>query len=407
MPFIEAILLLLFFSRILGEICERYGQPAMIGEIAAGVLVGPSVFNLIHNTPEIKAISDLGVLLLVFLAGMEMDVRELWKAFRGKGAWVAALAFVVPFALGSFAGAMYGYGNTRTLFLGLCIAVTALPVSVRILMDLAKLQTFIGQKIVSTAVANDVTSLLILGIILNMKASQGNWEDLLLSVGVTAGKAILFMACVAAAWHLITFSVGRVPFSRKILDWVLPRLRVKEPLFAVVFLFVVAFASFSEALGLQFVVGAFFGALVLSPKTLGKTNFEAVEKTASSITMGFLGPIFFAALGLDFNARSLTDWRLVTAVLIAAFSGKILGGYWGGRLAGLRMDESWALGIGLNGRGIMELVIANIALSKGFIDEGLFTVLVLMTVLTTLATPVLLKRIYRRLPEEQPATVEA
>lgn len=406
MPFIEAILLLLFFSRILGELQERYGQPAMIGEIAAGVLLGPSALGLIQMTPEIKAISDLGVLLLVFLAGMEMDVRELWNAFRGKSAWVGALGFAVPFVLGAFAGAMYGYGHIRILFLGLCIAVTALPVSIRILMDLAKLQTSIGQKIISAAVANDVTSLLILGIILDMKATQGRWQDFLISVSVTAAKAMLFMACIAIAWKVISFSTGRVPFSRRILEWVLPRLRVKEPLFALVFLFVIAFASFSEALGLQFIVGAFFGSMLLSYQMLGKENFVAVQKTASSVTMGFLGPIFFAALGLDFNIHALSDWRLVVSVLIAAFAGKILGGFWGGRLAGLSKEESWTLGIGLNGRGIMELVIANIALSRGFIDEKLFTVLVLMAVITTFVTPIFLKRLYGGLPEEKPAVVE-
>jgi Kef-type K+ transport system membrane component KefB len=407
MPFIEAILLLLFFSRILGEISERYGQPAMIGEIAAGVFVGPSLLNLIQITPEIKAISDLGVLLLVFLAGMEMDIRELWSAFRGRGAWVGALGFAIPFALGAFAGAAYGYDHTRTLFLGLCTAVTALPVSIRILMDLAKLQTSIGQKIISAAVANDVTSLLILGIILNMKASGGAWEDILGAVGMTAAKAIIFMSCVGLAWQLVSYTTGRVLISRRALEWLLPRLRVKEPLFALVFLFVIAFAGFSEALGMQFVVGAFFGSMLLSYKLLGKANFEAVQKTASSVTMGFLGPIFFAVLGLEFNVHSLSDWRLVSAVLVAAFSGKLLGGYWGGRLAGLSTQESWTLGVGLNGRGIMELVIANIAFSKGFIDGALFTVLVLMAVMTTFLTPILLKRIYRQFPEEQAVVVEA
>jgi Na+:H+ antiporter len=405
MPFIEAILLLLFFSRILGEICERYGQPAMIGEIAAGILVGPSALSLIHPSPEIKALADLGVLLLVFLAGMEMEFRELWASFRGRGAWVGMLGFTFPFALGALTGAFYGYGPTRVLFLGLCIAVTALPVSIRILMDLGKLQTTIGQKIIAAAVSNDVTSLLILGIILNMKQVEGDWEILLTSLVITASKTILFMACIAIVWKLISYSTGRVPFSRRIVDWVLPRLRVKEPLFALVFLFVIAFASFSEALGLQFIIGAFFGSMLLSHRLLGKANFEAVQKTASSVTMGFLGPIFFAAMGLDFNARSLSDWRLVTAVLVAAFAGKILGGYWGGRMAGLSRDESWTLGIGLNGRGIMELVIANIALAKGFIDETMFTVLVLMAVVTTFVTPILLKKLYRKVEENKPQEV--
>ena len=112
--------------------------------------------------------------------------------------------------------------------------------------------------------------------------------------------------------------------------------------------------------------------------------------------MGFLGPIFFAAIGLQFDASSLRNWKLVISVLVVSFAGKILGGFIGGRLAGMSKEESWTLGIGLNGRGVMELVIANVALSHGFIGQRLFTSLVLMAVVTTFATPLLLKQAYRR-----------
>ncbi|HUI78083.1 MAG TPA: cation:proton antiporter, partial [Bryobacteraceae bacterium] len=160
--------------------------------------------------------------------------------------------------------------------------------------------------------------------------------------------------------------------------------------------------SFSEFLGLDFVVGAFFGSMLLSHNLLGKANFEEIRKTASNVTMGFLGPIFFAAIGLEFQAASLRDWGLVTVVLAASFAGKILGGYMGGRLARMGSEESWALGIGLNGRGVMELVIADIALANGFIGQELFTMLILMAVVTTLATPSLLKWAYSRIPETVP-----
>ncbi len=400
MPLIESILLLLIFSRIAGEISERSGQPAMIGELAAGVLLGPSILNVIQATTEIKALADIGVLLLVFHAGMEMDIKEVGRAVRGRGAWVGGVGFAVPLALGVLVGIVFGLSNTRTIFLGLCIAITALPVSVRILLDLAKLQTDIGQRIVSAAVANDVASLLILGIILDSKQGQQTWAQLFVSLGISTAKALFFIVCVFLASRLAAISTRRGPWSHRALRWLLKRLRGKEPLFALVFLFVIAFASFSEALGLHFVVGAFFGAVLLSHQMLGKDNFEEVQKIASSMTMGFLGPIFFATIGLEFNVHALADWPLVAATLAAAFAGKILGGYFGGQLAGLSKDESWVLGIGLNGRGIMELVIANIALSNAFIGQNLFGSLVLMAMVTTLATPALLKRAYDRLPNQ-------
>jgi Kef-type K+ transport system membrane component KefB len=399
MPLIPALLLLLIVSRVIGEIVERLGQPAMIGEIAAGVLLGPSVFGLIKFTPDIRAIADLGVLLLVFLVGMEMELDVLWKAFRGRGAWVGVAGFLVPLGLGILLGRFFGFGPTRALFIGLCIAITALPVSVRILMDLGKLQTDIGQRIVSAAVANDVASILLLGIILNVKGGGTSTRNLLMSIGLALVKAVVFMAAIIIVSRLIKrYTPGRFRRSRNLIDPLLARLKGRESLFAMVFLFVVAFASLSEILGLHFIVGAFFGSMLLSYAVLGKANFEEVQKTASNVTMGFLGPIFFAAIGLEFNASSLRDWKLVVAVLLVALVGKIAGGYLGGSFAGLGGAESWALGIGLNGRGIMELVIANIALGNRFIDEELFTVLVLMAVVTTVVTPALLKRAWAHLP---------
>lgn len=406
MTLIEALLLLLILSRVIGEVVERLGQPAMIGEIAAGILLGPSALALIHYTTEIKAIADLGVFLLVFLVGMEMDLDVLWKAFRGRGALVGLAGFVIPLGLGILVGYGFQMGATQMIFIGLCIAITALPVSVRILMDLDKLQTDIGQRIISAAVTNDVASLLFLGIILGVKDHGPSTGGLLISISLALVKAVVFMAAIILVSRLIKkYTPGKFRRSRNLIDPFLSKLKGKESLFAVVLLFVIAFASLSELLGLHFIVGAFFGSMLLSHAVLGRENYEEVRKTASNVTMGFLGPIFFAAIGLEFDASSLRNWELVVAVLVAAFAGKIAGGYIGGRLAGLHDKQSWALGIGLNGRGIMELVIASIALSNHFIGDQLFTILVLMAVVTTIVTPVLLKRAYDRLPSEQAAAL--
>ncbi len=390
-------------SRVLGEIAARFGQPAMIGEIAAGVLLGPSFLGYVHYTPEIRAIADLGVLLLAFLVGMEMDMDALWASFRGRGAWVSAGGFVVPLGLGILLGRAFGLDQTRTIFLGLCIAITALPVSIRILMDLDKLRTNVGQKIISAAVANDVASLLALGIILDVKGGSGTQASFFISMGWALCKALLFMGVIVIAARLAKrYTAGRFTRSRDTFDRLLVKVKGKESIFAVVLVFVIAFASFSEALGLDFVVGAFFGSMLLSHQILGRINFEEIQKTASNLTMGFLGPVFFAAIGLQFDASSLRNWKLVIAILVVSFAGKIFGGFIGGKLARLRNDESWALGVGLNGRGVMELVIANVARSNGFIGQRLFTILVLMAVVTTFATPFLLKRAFRRIDLQTP-----
>ncbi len=368
----------------------------MLGEIAAGIILGPSCLGYVHYTPAIKAIADIGVLLLVFLAGMEMELDALVDSFRGRKAWVSVAGFVVPLTGGIALGLMFGMDDMRMAFLGLCIAITALPVSVRILMDLGKLRSDIGQKIISAAVANDVVSLLILGVILDLKNAPANLQQFFLSIGASLGKALIFMVVFAIASRLIhRYSPTRLLKSSGPLERILSSLKGDEVRFASILLFVIAFASFSEVLGLDFVVGAFFGSMLLSHEALGKDNFKKIEQTASSVTMGFVGPVFFAAIGLEFNASSLRDWQLVTSVLVISFVGKIFGGYIGGRLARLGHCESWTLGMGLNGRGVMELVIANIALSSGLIGPQLFTILVLMAVVTTFVTPVLLRIAFR------------
>ena len=311
MPLIEALLLLLVLSRVLGEIAARFGQPVMIGEILAGILLGPSVLNYVDYSNDIKAIAQLGVLLLVFIAGMEMDLDALWDSFRGRGTWVSAAGFVVPLLCGIVLGRAFHFDETRTIFIGLCIAITALPVSVRILMDLGKLKTEVGQKIVSAAVANDVAALLALGIILDIKGSGGGREVFFKFAGLAMAKALLFMVVVFITARLVKrYPLGRLFRKGEALHRFLAKLKGKEALFAIVLVFVIAFASFSEFLGLDFVVGAFFGSMLLSHELLGRKNFEEIEKTASNVTMGFLGPIFFAAIGLEFDARTLESWGL-------------------------------------------------------------------------------------------------
>ncbi|MBI3565924.1 MAG: cation:proton antiporter [Elusimicrobia bacterium] len=397
MPLMTALLFLLVAARVAGEVSERLGQPAMIGEIAAGILLGPTLLGWVAMTPALKGIADLGVFLLVLLAGMEIDLEEMRRAFSGRGAWVAVVGFVLPLALGAAIGAAFGKDATRCLFLGLCMSITALPVSVRILMDLGRLDTEIGKRIVSAAVANDVCSLLILGVVLNVKDGAESWASLAASVVWAAAKAAAFLTAVVAAHRLFRLGSSHAPAFRRALHRFLDAVRGREALFAFTILFVLVFASLSESVGLHGVVGAFFGAALLGREFLGAERYAEVEKTTSGITMGFLAPVFFATIGLEFDGRQLTNAALVTAVLAAAFAGKIVGGFWGGRLAGLGREESWALGFGLNGRGVMELVIAEIALSNGFIGREIFSILVLMGVVTTLVTPVLLGRAFSRL----------
>jgi hypothetical protein len=241
-------------------------------------------------------------------------------------------------------------------------------------------------------VQDDTTALLLLGMILGIKAQGGVVYPIL----VTTLKTMAFFATVVGVRWLVRYSTGKIPHSRRFVSWAQKNLRGKEPLFGLTLVFVLSLAAFTEAIGLHFVVGAFFGSMILSRKILGRENYEAVEKTASGVTMAFLAPIFFAGIGVEFQLTALTSAGLLLTVLAAAFLSKVVGGYIGGRLCCLNAPESWVVGFGMNGRGVMELVIADLALKRGFITPDLFSTLVLMGMVTTVLTPVLLKRAFNR-----------
>ena len=395
LPFIVNLLILLLTAKLLGELAERLGQPSMIGEVIAGVILGPSLLNIISSPGEIKVIAELGVFMLIVLAGMEIEVEEIRNSIRGRNIWIALLGFLIPMASGLGIGLIFHFSNTFTIFLGLCIAITALPVSIRILMDLGKLKTAVGQRIISAAIFNDIVALLILGIILDFNDETKNIRDLNFSILFTAMKVCLFTVILMAAYRFFKFAKRKVNVINPRMNKFLHYLRGKESIFALVILFVLIFSSIAELLGLHFVVGAFFGAILIPRSMFANRDFEKVQRSISGITMGFLAPIFFAMMGISFNFSALNDWLLLVVVLFASFFSKIFGGYLGGRMAGFSHAKSVTIGMGLNARGIMELVIANIALAKGFIDVPVFSILVLMALLTTIFTPFLLKEGFR------------
>ena len=402
LPFFANLLLLLVLARVLGEVMERFKQPAMIGEILAGVVLGPTVLNVMVRNEELTAISELGVFLLVIIAGLEIDVREIAKTSRGRNLITSLLAFLIPIGSGFAVATAFDLAIVPAIFVGLCVAITALPVSVRILMDLGQLKSEIGQRIIAVAIFDDVLALTILGVLLDVNSAADSSLNVLgLTIGITLGKILLLLAGRIFAYRLINKFTERDNFIELQLDKLLLFMRGKESLLAIMFAFILIFASLTEAVGLHFIIGAFFASMLLSKELVGVAHFQEFEKTTHGMAMGFLAPIFFAGIGLEFQFSSITEWGLLFAIIGVSFLSKIVGGYIGGRFAGLRHRKALTLGIGLNARGIMELVIANIAYREGLIGVQIFSILVIMGVFTTINTPMLLKRSFRWLKAEQ------
>lgn len=394
LPFFTNLLILLVTARIFGEIFERLKQPSMIGEIIAGIVLGPSILNIIHRSEEIKVISELGIFLLVIMAGLEINVENILRSLRGRNLIISLMAFFLPMLGGIIVGSIFDQDIMSTIFIGLCVAITALPVSIRILMDLGKLHTELGQKIISVALFDDILALTILGVLLDSKDTDMSVSAVSRAAVVSLLKLLFFVGLLTLAYLYIRKILRKGNYLEESLDKLLSFLKGREPLFALFFAFVLLFSTFTEALGLHFIVGAFFASLLISGSLIGKHNLKTIESTTSHMSMGFLAPIFFAGIGLEFNIGSMTNIALLIAVIVVSYFSKIAGGFIGGTLAGMRKRDSLTVGFGLNARGIMELVIANIAFQNGLISTEVFSILVVMGVLTTLTTPILLRRAF-------------
>ena len=169
-------------------------------------------------------------------------------------------------------------------------------------------------------------------------------------------------------------------------------LKGKESLFAIFFVFILIFATITESIGLHFIIGAFFASMLISKQLVGEKHLTSIHNTTNGMTIGFLAPIFFAGIGLEFQFSAIENYGLLLLIVLVSFTSKTAGGYLGSRVAKLEHKLALAIGIGLNGRGIMELVIANIAYKAGIISLEIFSMLVIMGVFTTLCTPFLLRK---------------
>lgn len=391
MSLLTSLLLLIVAARLLGELFLRFRQPAIVGEMLAGVVLGPAVLDLVRPSAALAGISELAVFLVVLSAGLEMNFRDVASMLRRrKGLVVALLSFVIPLCSGMAVGLVFGLDVMRTVFLGLCVAITALPVAVRILESFRLLDSDIARYSVAAAVLNDVAALLALGVILNLPAVR-SFPDVARSILFTGGKLVLLGAVIVGLNELLE-RLSRRGVRLEVVPEKLILAFGNEALLGIVIVFVLIFGSLSDALGFHFVIGAFFGALLIDRQFFLASRYHELQRTLASVSTGFLAPVFFAYLGLEFNVAGMRAPQFVATVLVVSVASKIVSGWLGGRLTGMPSREALGLGIILNGRGVMELVVASIALQRGFIGQGLFSTLVLMGVATTLLTPLLFQR---------------
>ncbi|OGS63365.1 MAG: hypothetical protein A3K59_05910 [Euryarchaeota archaeon RBG_19FT_COMBO_69_17] len=404
MDLIVALLLIFVSAKLAGEAFERMRQSPMIGEVLAGIVLGPALLVLVNPDPatdlgaSLRIVADLGVLVLVLLAGMELGREGLSRAFHERSFVVAVVEFVFPFALGLLLAQAMGLSFVQSVFLGTAMAVTALPVSVRILMDLNLLHSRLGRAIVSVALVNDLVAFAMLGLVIALgQAGSASPDPGVL--GWILGKTLLFVGLVFSVEMVLRRTMQADGNGDSRIRRFIRSMKGQESAFAFGIAIALLLGAAAEAAGIHFAVGVFYGGILITPKMVGREEFNRIRNSVSAVTLGLLAPIFFAFVGLNV-ALNFESWPLILLVTGVAFAGKFLGGLIGGAAAGFRGAPLLALGVGLNARGMMELLLAQVGLATGIIGPDIYSALIVMTLVTTLTAPPLMKRLLRRFKVE-------
>jgi Kef-type K+ transport system membrane component KefB len=421
MEILVALLVVLVVTRAFGEIAIRLGQPALVGELISGIALGlalrqytdasplldyysspaqPAVFHLADD-PVFVALTDLGIFFLMLHGGIELRAGDLAKA-SWRALLVAVCGLVLPLAIGFGIGWGFlpksEFKVAQCLFVGTALAITAVPVTIRVLMDLGKLDSAAGSIIVSAAIFDDILSLLLLAI-LTAVIDQGQFPDAA-GMAALAGNIVLFFAATVLIGRFAFPSVGRI----------LRRFETSEFEFTALVVVALAFAVLAELMGLHFILGAFIAGLFFENRVAGSATYDDVQRKVSAVTMGFLAPLFFASIGLHLDLSAVTTVPVFLTLLIAcAFLSKLVGAgvpaYW----TGLSKRDALAVGVGMSGRGAVELIIAGIALRAGLFSQpdpappviaNMFSAVVIVAIVTTVAVPVLLKFVFDSVDDE-------
>ncbi len=386
---------MLAMGRAFAELARKLKQPAVVGEIIAGILLGPTILGTISpdgfhslfppgsSSLVLDGFVQVAVVLLLFIAGLEVDLHIVWQQGR-QAVYTSFFGLVIPFFFGFlfpyFFPDFFGSDNSAnhlafSLFMGTSMAITALPVIARILMDLGIFKSRMGMLVISSAMITDIIGWLIFSVVLGM-IGKGHQN---MSLNYTIVLTISFTA--------IMLTLGRGLINR-ILPWVNKKMAWPGGLLSLSLALCFIGAAFTEYIGIH----ALFGAFIIGI-TLGDS--EHLSERAKEIVHQFINnifaPLFFVSIGLKVNFLVNFDWALTLAILVIAFAGKIIGSGLGTRLGGFTWRESAAAGFGMNARGAMEIILGLIALENGLINEKVFVSLVIMALVTSMTSGPLMK----------------
>lgn len=397
-----ALAVLLGTAKLAGELMQKLGQPSVLGEILAGILLGPTLLG--HFRPQIYAalfpstgampivletVTTIGVVFFLLTAGLEIDLRSIFR--QGKSALlVSFFGVIIPFALGfaaagafpKFLGAEAGASRLIfALFVGTALSISALPVIAKILMDLNLIRTEMGTVVMSSAMFDDLVGWILFSMILGMMNTGSH------SFGGVKRTVLLVAAFTLLALTVVRWLIDKIlPFIQAHTSW-------PGGVLGFIFTLTLAGAAFAEFAGIHAVFGAFITGIAVGESThLRKRTSEHIH----SIVTNVFAPFFFASIGLRTNFVSNFNLGITATVIGVACLGKLLGAGWGAHLGGMDRRTSWGVGLAMNARGAMEMILGLLALQAGLIRETMFVALVVMALFTSLVSAPAIHFLLRR-----------
>jgi Kef-type K+ transport system membrane component KefB len=392
--------ILITVAKLAGLLSTKLGQPAVLGEILAGLLLGPSLINLPalpvftspHLAETITEFAEIGVILLMFLAGLEVDLGQMRRS--GRVVVLAGLLGVaVPWLMGVGVAAPFGYPLVEALAIGLLLTATSVSISAQTLLELGVLRSKEGIALLGAAVVDDVVVILLVSVFL---ALAGGAAGGVAGIGLLLLRVVLFLAVFGGlGWALVPRLLDRVD-----------RLPISQGLLAAAVVLALFFAWSAEVLGgVAMITGSFMAGMFAGRAHVHHRILEGV----SVLTYAFFVPIFFVNIGLHANIFELRGgliWITVLLTVVAIIS-KVLGSGLGARLGGFNNRQSLRLGIGMISRGEVGLIVAQLLVSQQVVPDEIITVAVIMVLVTTLVTPPLLRAVFARPGGAKPTPADA
>lgn len=378
-----ALGIIILAAKSMGYVSVRLGQPAVLGELLAGLVLGPTMLNLFHLpifsdehlTEVIFELGELGVIFLMFIAGLEVDLQAMLRAGRAS-TLVGTLGVFAPIALMIPVGTLFGYALSDSIFIGIILAATSVSISAQTLLELGHLRSREGAVLLGAAVIDDVIVIIILSLFLALNDASTDLSQ----VGIIFAREILFIA--------IAIFIGAKVLPR-LVDWV-SNLPISEGVMALALCVTLFYAWSAEQLG---AIAAITGAFLAGVFFARTSQRHAIERGIHTLAYAFFVPIFFISIGLHANTRAVRveELWLIGTIIVVAIVSKLAGCGLGAWLGGLSARHGLRVGIGMVSRGEVGLIVASIGLASQTITDSMYAGVVVMVLVTTLITPLLLR----------------